>query len=278
MSRFFTRITLHYLPLLQNPPIHLAIVLARDSEGTFESPPDRPNGLEEGVKKFRMASYLWQAYIAEAMFRNFPGSLGNGGSARRSFRVEEEWTDDTLSLQENHVRRLTAKVHVVRSPFSVEGGSESPLLIRNATANFWARGEGVEDDCKRGARYVWRTFQRGGRVFGTRPDCVVSSLGLSLVCIFCNKLKSGENSCPQEKQRQIINYDLACSSVEPYGAGLRVSKKSFPPYNTPLFSNIRCKTTLKSPQHHLVSVKAAPRTTEVPSKPVAQVSAACSAN
>jgi hypothetical protein len=129
MSRFFTRITLHYLPLLQNPPIHLAIVLARDSEGMFESPPDRPNGLEEGVKKFRMASYLWQAYIAEAMFRNFPGSLGNGGSARRSFRVEEEWTDDTLSLQENHVRRLTAKVHVVRSPFSVEGGSESPLLM-----------------------------------------------------------------------------------------------------------------------------------------------------
>jgi Putative peptidase family len=55
------------------------------------------------------------------MFRNFPGSAGTVGSARRSFRLEEAWGDDTLSLQEDHVRRETAKVHVVRSSLSVAG-------------------------------------------------------------------------------------------------------------------------------------------------------------
>jgi hypothetical protein len=67
-----------------------------------------------------MAAYLWQVYTAEQMFRNFPGSAIAGGSARRSFRVEEEWADDTLSLQEHSVRRMTAKVHVVRSPMKIE--------------------------------------------------------------------------------------------------------------------------------------------------------------
>jgi hypothetical protein len=116
---------LHYLPLLQNPPIHLAIVLANDSEGHFESPPDRPSGLEDAVKKLRVAAYLWQAYTAEQMYRNFPGTPGNGGSARRSFRLEEEWAEDTLSLQESDIWRMTAKVHIVRSELTVEGESNT---------------------------------------------------------------------------------------------------------------------------------------------------------
>jgi len=68
-----------------------------------------------------MASYLWQAYTAEAVYRHFPGAPGKRGSARRSFRVEEEWNEDTLTLQETDVMRMTAKVHVVRSPLSAEG-------------------------------------------------------------------------------------------------------------------------------------------------------------
>ena len=120
-ARFTTRITLHCLPLLQNPPLHLAIVLPQDSEGFFEAPSDRSNGLDEAVKKLRLAAYLWQAYTAEQLFRNFPGSPGNIGSARRSFRLEDEWMNDTLSLQETDVRRNTAKVHIVRSPLTIRG-------------------------------------------------------------------------------------------------------------------------------------------------------------
>jgi len=119
---YTTHLTLHYLPLLQTPPVHLAVILARDSEGSFEAPPDRPNTLDDAISRFRMAAYLWQMYTAEQLFRNFPGAKGQGlGSARRSFRLEEEWTDDTLSLQESGARRMTAKIHVVTSPLSVAG-------------------------------------------------------------------------------------------------------------------------------------------------------------
>src|SRR5271156_2584858 len=127
---YTTRLTLHYLPLLQNPPVHLAVILARDSEGSFEAPPDRPNGLDEAIRRFRMAAYLWQMYTAEQLFRNFSGKKGQGfGSARRSFRLDEEWSDDTLSLQESSVWRMTAKIHVVRSPLSVVGKSAQFLGV-----------------------------------------------------------------------------------------------------------------------------------------------------
>lgn len=104
--------------------MHLSIVLANDSVGDFEGPIDRPNGVEEAVKKLRMAAYLWQAYTAEQVYRSF-GSPTNGVSARRTFRLEEEWLEDTLSLQESEVWRSSAKVHVVRSDLTVERISPS---------------------------------------------------------------------------------------------------------------------------------------------------------
>jgi len=152
--------TLHCLPLLQDPPIHLAIVLANDSEGHFESPPDRPNGIDEAVKKLRVAAYLWQAYTAEQMFRNFPGSPNAGGSARRSFRIEEEWSDDTLSLQETDVWRMTAKVHIVRSELTVDGMCDMYLTYdRNARTICDFGRESIERACARCIRAIWRTIQ-----------------------------------------------------------------------------------------------------------------------
>jgi Putative peptidase family len=68
-----------------------------------------------------MAAYLFQAYTAEHMCRNFPGAAERGGSARRSFRVEEDWIEDTLTLQETGVWRTSAKVHVVLSTLSEKG-------------------------------------------------------------------------------------------------------------------------------------------------------------
>jgi hypothetical protein len=120
-ARFTTRFTVHYLPLLQNPPLHLAIVLARDSDGTFEGPIDRTTGLDEAVKRLRVASLLWQAYTAEQLYRNFPPPPAHIESARRSFRLEEEWMEDTLSLQEADVWRSSTKIHVVRSELTVDG-------------------------------------------------------------------------------------------------------------------------------------------------------------
>jgi Putative peptidase family len=121
-TRFSTKLTLHYLPLLQDPPVHLAIVLARDSSGVFTTEgTGEQSPLAESIKRLRMAAYLFQAYTAEHMCRNFPGAAERGGSARRSFRVEEDWIEDTLTLQETGVWRTSAKVHVVLSTLSEKG-------------------------------------------------------------------------------------------------------------------------------------------------------------
>ncbi|KAM6536618.1 Jacalin-type lectin domain-containing protein [Fusarium falciforme] len=105
-------LTVHMLPTTNSPPLQLAIVLAKDSPGTFDASPARAeregNGLETAVKKFRMAAYLWQAFTSEQMWRN---KLG-----RRAFRFDEEWMTGTANYRdrENGVMRSEARVHIIR--------------------------------------------------------------------------------------------------------------------------------------------------------------------
>jgi hypothetical protein len=106
-------LTIHMLPAGNAPPLQLAILLAKDSPGTFDAVPARcereGNGLETAIRKFRMAAYLWQAFTAEQMWRN---KLG-----RRVFRFEEEWTTGSVNHRdlENGTMRSEARIHVIRS-------------------------------------------------------------------------------------------------------------------------------------------------------------------
>ncbi|KAJ1925262.1 hypothetical protein IWQ60_004667 [Tieghemiomyces parasiticus] len=105
-----TLLTLHYLPRLQNPPLRLAIMVAKDSPLTFDAPPDKQgpgkNDLSAAIKRLRCAAYMWQAFNAEQMYRN--------GFGRRTFRLDEAWLPETLTDQED-VQRNTAQVYIVRS-------------------------------------------------------------------------------------------------------------------------------------------------------------------
>ncbi|KAI8647415.1 putative peptidase family-domain-containing protein [Parasitella parasitica] len=109
--------TLHfhvnYLPLLQNPPLSLVIFIGSDSDATFDVPPEKKgqNTLDIAVQKLRTAGYMWQAFCAEQLHRN--------GMGRRTFRLEEGWLPDTISCRDRGVMRNTAKVHVIRSKYSV---------------------------------------------------------------------------------------------------------------------------------------------------------------
>ncbi|KAI0597120.1 putative peptidase family-domain-containing protein [Biscogniauxia sp. FL1348] len=106
-------ITLHMVPPMNSPPLQLAILLAKDSPGTFDAMPARiekeGNNLETAIRKFRMAAYLWQAFTAEQMWRN---KLG-----RRAFRFEEEWTTGTSNQRDREMgfMRSEARIHVIRS-------------------------------------------------------------------------------------------------------------------------------------------------------------------
>ncbi|CAG8517780.1 9671_t:CDS:2 [Diversispora eburnea] len=93
-----TTITINYIPLLQNPPLHLAILVAKDSNLVIDAPPEKvvnaENNLSSVVAKFRCAAYL-------------------------VFRLEEEWQPDTISGQKRALRQ-TAKIHIVKSDFTLK--------------------------------------------------------------------------------------------------------------------------------------------------------------
>ncbi|KAJ2899052.1 hypothetical protein GGI21_000302 [Coemansia aciculifera] len=106
-------LTIKMEPYLDRPPLILAIVVGSDSKGIFDSPPDARgpgiNDLDAAVRKFRCCAYLWQAFIAEHMHRQ--------GFGRRTIRLEEEYEPDTMAR--DNERRMTAKVHVIRSKRTV---------------------------------------------------------------------------------------------------------------------------------------------------------------
>ncbi|KAK4099904.1 hypothetical protein N658DRAFT_428908 [Parathielavia hyrcaniae] len=110
-------LTVHMIPPVGASPLQLAILLAKDSPGTFDAIPARidreGNGLETAVRKFRMAAYLWQAFTAEQMYRNRLG--------RRVFRFEEEWTAGTANIRdrETGTLRSEARVHIIRTEKTV---------------------------------------------------------------------------------------------------------------------------------------------------------------
>ncbi|KAK9457903.1 putative peptidase family-domain-containing protein [Dipodascopsis uninucleata] len=124
-----TSISVNYIPCLQNAPLHLAVIVGKDSELIFDSPKykreQEGNGLDIAIKKLRMAGYLWQAFTGEQMYR--------GGMGRRSFRLEEEWTVDTLSNRDPSLR-TTAKVHVIRSTRTVKEIRNPDIAQQNPSA------------------------------------------------------------------------------------------------------------------------------------------------
>ncbi|KAJ2269020.1 hypothetical protein J3F81_004471, partial [Coemansia sp. RSA 371] len=106
-------LTLRMAPDLEKPPLLLAVILGKDSEGTFDAPPQSRgpgrNDLDAAVRKFRCTAYMWQAFMAEQLHRQ--------GFGRRTFRLEENYESDTMARDGE--RRMTARVHVVRSKRTV---------------------------------------------------------------------------------------------------------------------------------------------------------------
>ncbi|KAF7554334.1 hypothetical protein G7Z17_g2941 [Cylindrodendrum hubeiense] len=102
------------------PPLHLAILVAKDSPLMIDCPARKfgalsgaHSSIDAAIAKFRLTAYMWQALTAEEMRSN--------GLGRRSFRLEEEWAPDTLSqlTQRQLTMDSTAKVHLIRADKTV---------------------------------------------------------------------------------------------------------------------------------------------------------------
>lgn len=156
-------IVIHYVPLLQNPPLHLVLLLGKDSKGTFDSPKykrDREgNDLELAKKKLRMAGYMMSAFTDEQMYRN--------GFGHRTFRLYEEWGPDTLSNRDRSAR-TTAVVHVLRTDKTV-------AEIRDPN-----RAQQKSDATDKGALFgiALDTIRNAGGVFNNGHEVMVAALFL----------------------------------------------------------------------------------------------------
>lgn len=124
--------SLNYAPQLQNPPVHLCLLVAKDSPGNFDSPQYKRNfegnNIQTAIRKLRFAARLMQAFTAEQMARN--------GMGNRCFRFEEEVANDTISRQENgQVQRSTVKVHVITVDKTVAEIRDPNVAQQNSKGN-----------------------------------------------------------------------------------------------------------------------------------------------
>ncbi|KAJ2801627.1 hypothetical protein H4R20_003596 [Coemansia guatemalensis] len=106
-------LTIKMTPYTDKPPLLLAVIVGKDSAGEFDAPPHLRgpgrNDLDAAVRKFRCCAYLWQAFMSEQLYRQ--------GFGRRTFNLEEYYEPDTMAR--DNMRRMTARVHVVRSKRTV---------------------------------------------------------------------------------------------------------------------------------------------------------------
>jgi hypothetical protein len=135
MSDSVEQFSVRYTPLLQTPPLHLAIMIAKDSPLLIDCPPSKFGGvssthssLDAAIAKFRMTAYMWQALTAEDMRAK--------GLGRRSFRLEEEWTIDTLTSRSVWSRTMgpVPKIHLVRTNRTLAELRDADLAQQNPRA------------------------------------------------------------------------------------------------------------------------------------------------
>ena len=134
------KIIVSYVPLLQLPPLHLAVMVAKDSPLLIDCPSSKQGsissahrGIDAAVAKFRTTAYMWQALTAEDMRQK--------GLGRRSFRLDEQWSVNTTTERTfktvpdaPSIQQTIAKVHIVRSEKTVAELRDSDYAQQNASA------------------------------------------------------------------------------------------------------------------------------------------------
>ncbi|KAK4184217.1 putative peptidase family-domain-containing protein [Podospora australis] len=116
---------LRYMPLPKTtPPLHLAILVAKDSPLLIDCPPVKfgnisstHSSLDAAIAKFRVTALMWQTAVAEDMRKN--------GLGRRSFRLDETLAIDTLTRKSTQSTPASdslnwvPQVHLVRGAMTV---------------------------------------------------------------------------------------------------------------------------------------------------------------
>ncbi|SCU91019.1 LAMI_0E04434g1_1 [Lachancea mirantina] len=101
-------VTCTYSAMLQDAPIHLCLLVGRDSPLQYDSPQSQirregGNNIDMAIRKLRLGARLMQAFTAEQMLRN--------GFGPRTFQFVEEYEVDTTFRRSELRNRI--KVHIL---------------------------------------------------------------------------------------------------------------------------------------------------------------------
>lgn len=120
----YTELPINYHPQHeQNEPVHLVIVVARDSELKYDDV--RRTTLQDAIVRFRMAACLWQCYTGDQMLKH--------GFSPRTFPLAQEWGVDTVSGTGQ--MESIAKVTVVRSKHTMAEIRDTNRAQQNKSAS-----------------------------------------------------------------------------------------------------------------------------------------------
>jgi hypothetical protein len=155
-------VSLSYLPLLSLPPLHLAMLVAKDSPLLIDCATAKLGSISSAhsdvlaaMAKFRMTAYMWQAMTAEDMRQK--------GLGRRSFRLDGEWTSDSTSRSSlqgradpSSVMGTAAKIHMVRTEKTVAELRDAEIAQQNPHAQHRDHLHKIFEDAlkKHGAPFV----------------------------------------------------------------------------------------------------------------------------
>ncbi|XBW35177.1 hypothetical protein QEN19_000740 [Hanseniaspora menglaensis] len=108
---------LNYIPLTSNKPIHLCLLVGKDSPMRYDTNDIKESNLPSDVhlklaiQKLQIAARLTQAYTNEQMYRN--------GYSQRTMQFAEEFTDSG-NYRQASFSRSNIKVHILRSSYSTK--------------------------------------------------------------------------------------------------------------------------------------------------------------
>lgn len=128
-------LTLFFYPLVNNKPIHLCMIIGRDSKCEYDMPSYKKSrgevaNLETAIRRLKVAGRLMQAFTQEDMRAV--------GLSNRSFQFVEE-TESDQRLFGYTVKSPTPhqeiKVHVLRSPKTVQELRDPNLAQQNPKGN-----------------------------------------------------------------------------------------------------------------------------------------------
>lgn len=137
-------LTLHYNELPENKPIHLCVVLGRDSDGSYDMPRYKLQrgevaNLDTAIQRLKVAGRLMQAFTQDEFHRL--------GLSNRSFPFVEETKNSQRVFgynMDSPTPHNEVKIHVLRSPKTVkelrnpdyaqqfEGAKENGFLFSHA--------------------------------------------------------------------------------------------------------------------------------------------------